>query len=80
MQISDLIILCLLLGCLASYVPVFLSLFFTAAFGFMFFLLKCVKDVIFVYGFFFYSGFFLFEELRSFLVFSFSDARWFLLQ
>jgi tripartite ATP-independent transporter DctM subunit len=38
MQISDLIILCLLLGCLATYIPVFLSLFFTAAFGFMFFL------------------------------------------
>ncbi|MCD4678067.1 MAG: TRAP transporter large permease subunit, partial [Desulfobacula sp.] len=38
MQISDLIILGILLGCMATYVPVFLSLFFTATFGFMFFL------------------------------------------
>jgi len=34
---SDFIILCILLGCMATYVPVFLSLFFTAAIGFMFF-------------------------------------------
>ncbi|MCK5162755.1 MAG: TRAP transporter large permease subunit [Desulfobacula sp.] len=38
MQISDLIILGILLGCMATYVPVFLSLFFTATFGFMIFL------------------------------------------
>jgi len=38
MQISDLIILCILLGCMTTYVPVFLSLFFTAAFGFVVFL------------------------------------------
>lgn len=37
MQISDLIILCILLGCMATYVPVFLSLFFTTVIGFMFF-------------------------------------------
>ncbi len=37
MQINDLIILCILLGCMASYVPVFLSLFFTTVIGFMFF-------------------------------------------
>ena len=37
MEISDLIILCILLGCMATYVPVFLSLFFTTAIGFMFF-------------------------------------------
>ncbi len=38
MQISDLIILCILLGCMTTYVPVFLCLFFTAAFGFVVFL------------------------------------------
>ncbi len=38
MQMSDLIILCVLLGAMISYVPVFLSLFFTAAVGFFFFL------------------------------------------
>jgi tripartite ATP-independent transporter DctM subunit len=38
MQISDLIILCILLGCMTSYVPVFLCLFFTATFGFVVFL------------------------------------------
>lgn len=38
MQINDLIILCILLGCMATYVPVFLSLFFTATFGFLIFL------------------------------------------
>lgn len=37
MENSDFIILCILLGCMATYVPVFLSLFFTAAIGFMFF-------------------------------------------
>jgi len=38
MQISDLIILCILLGCMTTYIPVFLCLFFTAAFGFVVFL------------------------------------------
>ena len=38
MQISDLIILCILLGCMFTYVPVFLCLFFTAAIGLVFFL------------------------------------------
>ncbi|RLB93436.1 MAG: TRAP transporter large permease, partial [Deltaproteobacteria bacterium] len=38
MQMSDLIILCILLGFMTSYVPVFLSLFFTASIGFVFFL------------------------------------------
>ncbi len=37
MHISDLIILCILLGCMTTYVPVFLSLFFTTMIGFMFF-------------------------------------------
>ncbi len=37
MQSSDLIILLILLGCMANYVPVFLCLFFTAALGFLFF-------------------------------------------
>ncbi len=37
MQISDLIILCILLGCMTTYVPVFLCLFFTTAIGFMWF-------------------------------------------
>lgn len=37
MQISDLIILCILLGCMTTYVPVFLSLFFSAAIGFVVF-------------------------------------------
>lgn len=35
MQISDIIILCILLGFMATYVPVFLCLFFTAAIGFV---------------------------------------------
>ncbi|MCG8635890.1 MAG: TRAP transporter large permease subunit [Desulfobacterales bacterium] len=35
---SDLIILCVLLGCMATYVPVFLCLFFTATIGFVFIL------------------------------------------
>ncbi|HCY83713.1 MAG TPA: C4-dicarboxylate ABC transporter permease [Desulfobacteraceae bacterium] len=38
MQINDVILLCVLLGCMATYVPVFLCLFFTAAMGFVFFL------------------------------------------
>ena len=38
MQISDLIILCILLGCMTTYVPVFLCLFFTATLGFVIFL------------------------------------------
>lgn len=38
MHTSDLIILCILLGCMVSYVPVFLCLFFTATIGFVFFL------------------------------------------
>ena len=38
MESSDLIILCILLGCMVSYVPVFLCLFFTATIGFVFFL------------------------------------------
>ena len=38
MQISDLIILCILLGFMTSYIPVFLCLFFTASIGFTVFL------------------------------------------
>lgn len=38
METSDLIILCILLGCMTTYVPVFLCLFFTATIGFVFFL------------------------------------------
>ena len=38
MQISDLIILCILLGLMTTYVPVFLCLFFSAAIGFVVFL------------------------------------------
>ncbi|MBA3011303.1 MAG: TRAP transporter large permease subunit [Proteobacteria bacterium] len=38
METSDLIIFCILLGCMTTYVPVFLCLFFTSAIGFMFFL------------------------------------------
>ncbi len=38
MQLSDLVILCILLGCMATYVPVFLSLFFASAIGFVVFL------------------------------------------
>jgi len=37
MQLSDLIILCLLLGLMTTYVPVFLCLFFTTVIGFVFF-------------------------------------------
>ncbi len=38
MQLSDLVILCILLGCMATYVPVFLSLFLASAVGFIVFL------------------------------------------
>jgi tripartite ATP-independent transporter DctM subunit len=38
MQLSDMVILCVLLGCMASYVPVFLCLFIAATTGFVFFL------------------------------------------
>ncbi|RLC01729.1 MAG: TRAP transporter large permease [Deltaproteobacteria bacterium] len=38
MQISDLIILCILLGFMTTYIPVFLCLFFTASIGFVVFL------------------------------------------
>ncbi len=38
MVMSDLIILCVLLGFMTTYVPVFLCLFFTATIGFVFFL------------------------------------------
>lgn len=38
MLTSDLIILCILLGCMTTYVPVFLCLFFTATIGFVVFL------------------------------------------
>ncbi|WP_299978826.1 TRAP transporter large permease [Desulfobacula sp.] len=38
MQISDLIILCILLGFMTTYIPVFLCLFFTATIGFVVFL------------------------------------------
>ena len=37
MEFSDIIILLILLGCMASYVPVFLCLFFTAVLGFLIF-------------------------------------------
>lgn len=37
MQTSDLIILCILIGCMMGYIPVFLSLFLTALAGFVFF-------------------------------------------
>ena len=37
MQFSDIVILSILLGCMASYVPVFLCLFFTAVLGFIIF-------------------------------------------
>ncbi|MFH1153529.1 MAG: TRAP transporter large permease [Pseudomonadota bacterium] len=38
MRSTDLIILCLLMGCMTTYVPVFLCLFFTATLGFVLFL------------------------------------------
>ena len=37
MQLSDVILLLILLGCMASYIPVFMCLFFTAVFGFLLF-------------------------------------------
>ena len=37
MQSSDMIILLILLGCMATYIPVFMCLFFTAVFGFLIF-------------------------------------------
>ena len=37
MQLNDLIILLILLGCMATYIPVFMCLFFTAVLGFIFF-------------------------------------------
>ncbi|NNF99550.1 MAG: TRAP transporter large permease [Desulfobacteraceae bacterium] len=37
MQSSDLIIMAILLGCMATYIPVFMCLFFTSVLGFVFF-------------------------------------------
>jgi C4-dicarboxylate transporter DctM subunit len=37
MELSDIIILLILLGCMATYIPVFLCLFFTAILGFLLF-------------------------------------------
>jgi tripartite ATP-independent transporter DctM subunit len=37
MQLSDMIIMLILLGCMATYIPVFMCLFFTAILGFLFF-------------------------------------------
>jgi tripartite ATP-independent transporter DctM subunit len=37
MQLNDVILLLILLGCMASYIPVFMCLFFTAVLGFLFF-------------------------------------------
>lgn len=37
MQLSDIILLLVLLGCMATYIPVFMCLFFTAVLGFLFF-------------------------------------------
>jgi tripartite ATP-independent transporter DctM subunit len=37
MELSDFIILLILLGCMATYIPVFMCLFFTAVLGFVFF-------------------------------------------
>ena len=37
MQLSDIIILLILLGCMATYIPVFMCLFFTALLGFYIF-------------------------------------------
>jgi C4-dicarboxylate transporter DctM subunit len=37
MQLSDVILLLILLGCMATYIPVFMCLFFTAALGFLLF-------------------------------------------
>jgi len=37
MELSDIIILLILLGCMATYIPVFMCLFFTGVLGFLFF-------------------------------------------
>ena len=37
METSHVIIMLILLGCMATYVPVFMCLFFTAVLGFVFF-------------------------------------------
>ncbi len=37
MELSHLIIVLILLGCMATYIPVFMCLFFTAVLGFVFF-------------------------------------------
>jgi len=37
MEFSHLIIILILLGCMATYIPVFMCLFFTAVLGFIFF-------------------------------------------
>ena len=37
MELSDIIIMLILLGCMASYIPVFMCLFFTAVLGFLLF-------------------------------------------
>ncbi|BBO68185.1 hypothetical protein DSCA_21150 [Desulfosarcina alkanivorans] len=37
MQLSDIIIMLILLGCMATYIPVFMCLFFTAVLGFLLF-------------------------------------------
>ena len=37
MELSDIVILLILLGCMASYIPVFMCLFFSAILGFLFF-------------------------------------------
>ena len=37
MQFNDVILLLILLGCMATYIPVFMCLFFTAVLGFLFF-------------------------------------------
>ena len=37
MQLSDVVIMLILIGCMATYIPVFMCLFFTAVLGFIFF-------------------------------------------
>jgi C4-dicarboxylate transporter DctM subunit len=37
METSHFVILAILLGCMATYIPVFMCLFFTAVLGFIFF-------------------------------------------
>ena len=37
MENSHIIIMLILLGCMATYIPVFMCLFFTAVLGFLFF-------------------------------------------